>query len=47
MGAVAGALGGLALAEGVDAVEDHIVDEVAEKVEDDLGYDDVGDADDF
>ncbi|TYJ07070.1 hypothetical protein E1A91_A12G278800v1 [Gossypium mustelinum] len=47
VGAVAGALGGLALAEGVDAVEDHIVDEVAEKVEDDLGFDNVGGADDF
>lgn len=40
VGAVAGALGGLALAEGADALEDHITDEVADKVEDDLGYDD-------
>ncbi|OAY30352.1 protein SRC2 homolog [Manihot esculenta] len=40
VGAVAGVLGGLALAEGVDALEDHIADDVAEKVEDDLGYDD-------
>ncbi|CAH9110281.1 unnamed protein product [Cuscuta europaea] len=39
VGAVAGALGGLALAEGFDALEDHI----AEKVEEDLGYD----SDDF
>ncbi|KAF7843065.1 protein SRC2-like protein [Senna tora] len=43
VGAVAGALGGLALVEGVDALEDHIADEAAEKVEDDLGYDDGGD----
>lgn len=40
VGAVAGALGGLALAEGIDLVEDKIADDVAEKVEDDLGYDD-------
>lgn len=40
VGAVAGALGGLALAEGADALEDHFTDEVAEKVEDDSGYDD-------
>lgn len=39
VGAVAGVLGGLALAEGVDAVEDHIADDVEDKVEDDLGYD--------
>ncbi|EEF49072.1 protein SRC2 homolog [Ricinus communis] len=39
VGAVAGALGGLALAEGVDALEDKIADDVAERVEDDLGYD--------
>ncbi|KAF2312246.1 hypothetical protein GH714_028741 [Hevea brasiliensis] len=39
VGAVAGALGGLALAEGFDALEDHVADEAAEKVEDDLGYD--------
>ncbi|XVF71501.1 hypothetical protein PTKIN_Ptkin12aG0042800 [Pterospermum kingtungense] len=39
VGAVAGVLGGLALAEGVDALEDHIADEAAEKVEEDLGYD--------
>ncbi|KAL9251794.1 hypothetical protein AKJ16_DCAP04708 [Drosera capensis] len=35
VGAVAGALGGLALAEGFDAFEDHVADEAAEKVEDD------------
>ncbi|OVA06732.1 C2 calcium-dependent membrane targeting [Macleaya cordata] len=40
VGAVAGVLGGLALAEGVDYVEDKIADDVAERVEDDLGYDD-------
>lgn len=40
VGAVAGVLGGLALAEGVDALEDHIADEAAEKVEDDLAYND-------
>lgn len=39
VGAVAGVLGGLALAEGVDALEDHIADEAADRVEDDLGYD--------
>ncbi|XP_011076131.1 protein SRC2 [Sesamum indicum] len=39
VGAVAGALGGLALAEGVDALEDKIADDAAERVEDDLGYD--------
>ncbi|XVE89890.1 hypothetical protein DITRI_Ditri20bG0031700 [Diplodiscus trichospermus] len=46
VGAAAGLLGGLALAEGVDALEDHIAEEAAEKVEDDLGYDDNG-GDDF
>lgn len=40
VGAVAGVLGGLALAEGVDYVEDKIADDAADKVEDDLGYDD-------
>ncbi|KAG9441352.1 hypothetical protein H6P81_017206 [Aristolochia fimbriata] len=40
VGAVAGALGGLALAEGFDALEDKIADDAAERVEDDLGYDD-------
>lgn len=40
VGAVAGVLGGLALVEGFDYVEDKIADDVAEKVEDDLGYDD-------
>ncbi|PIN05159.1 hypothetical protein CDL12_22305 [Handroanthus impetiginosus] len=39
VGAVAGVLGGLALSEGVDALEDKIADDVAERVEDDLGYD--------
>ncbi|KAE8662142.1 hypothetical protein F3Y22_tig00113719pilonHSYRG00096 [Hibiscus syriacus] len=40
VGAVAGVLGGLALAEGVEALEDHIAEEAAERVEDDLlGYD--------
>ncbi|KAA8539942.1 hypothetical protein F0562_026634 [Nyssa sinensis] len=39
VGAVGGLLGGLALAEGIDYVEDKIEDDVAEKVEDDLGYD--------
>ncbi|KAL3653546.1 hypothetical protein CASFOL_003227 [Castilleja foliolosa] len=39
VGAVAGALGGLALVEGVDALEDEIADDVADRVEDDLGYD--------
>lgn len=43
VGAVAGVLGGMALAEGVDALEDHFEDEAAEKVEDDIGYDDGGD----
>ncbi|KAF8365058.1 hypothetical protein HHK36_032940 [Tetracentron sinense] len=40
VGAVAGVLGGVALAEGADYVEDKIADDVAEKVEDDIGYDD-------
>ncbi|KAM7504785.1 hypothetical protein LguiB_003689 [Lonicera macranthoides] len=40
VGAVAGVLGGLAIAEGLDYVEDKIADDAAEKVEDDLGYDD-------
>ncbi|KAL1206099.1 hypothetical protein V5N11_005255 [Cardamine amara subsp. amara] len=43
VGAVAGVLGGVALAEGLEAVEDDIAEEAAEKVEDDL---DAGD-DDF
>ncbi|XP_028799476.1 protein SRC2 homolog [Neltuma alba] len=47
VGAVAGALGGLALAEGYDAWEDHIAEKAAEKVEDDrFGDDDCG-GDDF
>ncbi|KAM3239942.1 hypothetical protein ACQJBY_053560 [Aegilops geniculata] len=43
VGAAAGVLGGLALAEGASYLEDKIEDDVAEKVEDDLaggGYDD-------
>ena len=40
VGAVGGVLGGLALAEGIDALEDHFEDDAAEKVEDDLAYDD-------
>ncbi|XP_068646065.1 protein SRC2-like [Aristolochia californica] len=45
VGAVAGALGGLALAEGVSALEDKIADDAAERVEDDLAYDDYGGGD--
>ncbi|XP_020239971.1 protein SRC2 [Cajanus cajan] len=44
VGAVAGVLGGVALVEGAEYVEDKIADDVAERVEDDLGYDD---GDDF
>lgn len=41
VGAVAGVLGGLAIGEGIEYVEDKISDEAAEKVEDDDGgYDD-------
>ncbi|PIA34221.1 hypothetical protein AQUCO_03800067v1 [Aquilegia coerulea] len=47
VGAVAGVLGGLALAEGVDYVEDKIADDVEERVADDLGYDDGAYGDDF
>ncbi|KAL9324061.1 hypothetical protein ACSQ67_008918 [Phaseolus vulgaris] len=39
VGAVAGVLGGVALVEGADFLEDKIADDVAENVEDDLGYD--------
>ncbi|KAI3514817.1 hypothetical protein L1887_13537 [Cichorium endivia] len=39
VGAAAGLLGGLAIAEGVDYVEDEIAEDAADKVEDDLGYD--------
>ncbi|CAL5185338.1 unnamed protein product [Lathyrus oleraceus] len=40
VGAVAGVLGGIALVEGAEYVEDRIADDVAERIEDDLGYDD-------
>ncbi|XP_021765059.1 protein SRC2-like [Chenopodium quinoa] len=40
IGAVAGVVGGIALAEGFDQLEDHIADEAAEQVEDDLGDED-------
>ncbi|KAK8944894.1 hypothetical protein KSP39_PZI008201 [Platanthera zijinensis] len=40
VGAAAGVLGGLALAEGVDYVEDKIADDAADKVEDDYYGDD-------
>ncbi|KAH9602578.1 hypothetical protein KSS87_017641 [Heliosperma pusillum] len=46
VGAVAGALGGLALAEGFDALEDHVADEAADRVEDDIGDGDYGGGDD-
>ncbi|THF95605.1 uncharacterized protein LOC114318552 [Camellia sinensis] len=46
VGAVAGVLGGLALAEGVDYMEDKIADKAAEKVEDDDDDDDY-DEDDY
>ncbi|KAL2249016.1 protein SRC2-like [Sesamum indicum] len=39
VGAVAGALGGLALAEGFGALEHKIADDAADRVENDLGYD--------
>ncbi|XP_076938231.1 uncharacterized protein LOC143606307 [Bidens hawaiensis] len=39
VGAAAGLLGGLAIAEGVDYVEDQIVEDAAQKAEADLGYD--------
>ncbi|RWW72805.1 hypothetical protein BHE74_00019360 [Ensete ventricosum] len=47
VGAAAGLLGGLALAEGVDYVEDKIADDAAERVEDDLAEDGGYDGDDF
>ncbi|XP_004512835.1 uncharacterized protein [Cicer arietinum] len=48
VGAVAGVLGGIALVEGADFIEDKVADNAAEKVEDDIGYDDGGyDGDDF
>ncbi|KAI3771359.1 hypothetical protein L6452_02522 [Arctium lappa] len=40
VGAAAGLLGGLAIAEGIDYVGDEIAEDAAEKVEEDLGYDD-------
>ncbi|OAY67062.1 protein SRC2 homolog [Ananas comosus] len=40
VGAAAGLLGGLAISEGVDYMENKISDEAADKVEDDLAYDD-------
>lgn len=43
VGAVAGVLGGLALGEGFEYMEDKIADKAAERVEDDAGYDDVDD----
>ncbi|KAK9103669.1 hypothetical protein Sjap_020923 [Stephania japonica] len=42
LGAVAGVLGGIALTEGVEHLEEKIEDDVAEKVEEDLAYDDGG-----
>jgi hypothetical protein len=50
VGAGAGVLGGVALVEGAEYLEDKIADDAAEKVEDDLGYDDDDggyDGDDF
>lgn len=40
VGAVAGVLGGLAIAEGIDHLEDKIAEDAAEKVEEDLADDD-------
>ncbi|KAK7283629.1 hypothetical protein RIF29_13270 [Crotalaria pallida] len=45
VGALAGVVGGIALAEGAKHLEDKIADDAAEKVEEDFGYDD--DDDDF
>ncbi|KOM55136.1 hypothetical protein LR48_Vigan10g102800 [Vigna angularis] len=39
VGAVAGVLGGIALVEGADFLEEKISDDVADNIEDDLGYD--------
>ncbi|QCD94794.1 hypothetical protein DEO72_LG5g2883 [Vigna unguiculata] len=39
VGAVAGVLGGVALVEGAEYLENKIADDAAEKVEEDLGYD--------
>lgn len=43
VGAVAGLVGGIALVEGAEYVEDKIADDAAEKVEEDYGDDDYGD----
>lgn len=47
VGAAAGLLGGLAIAEGVDCVEDKLTDDVADKVEDDVADDGYDEGDDF
>jgi hypothetical protein len=47
VGAVAGVLGGLALEEGFHAVENHIADDAAERVDDNLGEDGDDYDDDF
>ncbi|CAL0328598.1 unnamed protein product [Lupinus luteus] len=52
VGALAGVVGGIALVEGADYIENKIADDAAEKVEDDIGYDNDGgydnyDGDDF
>ncbi|XP_014506653.1 uncharacterized protein LOC106766434 [Vigna radiata var. radiata] len=39
VGAVAGVLGGIALVEGADFLEEKIADDVADNIEDELGYD--------
>ncbi|KAI5652846.1 hypothetical protein M9H77_30033 [Catharanthus roseus] len=43
VGAVAGVLGGLALAEGAEYVEDQIAEDAAAKVEEDLAYEEADD----
>jgi len=40
VGALAGVLGGIALVEGAEYVEDKITDDAADRVEDDEYYDD-------
>lgn len=47
VGAAAGLLGGLAIAGAVDHVEGKIADDVAERVEDEHGYDDEGFGEDY